>query len=54
MAEEIDLLEAAGGAVAKRVVPAMTALVLLALIIRWLRRRRWKCRWSRVHDTGIR
>jgi hypothetical protein len=34
-----DLLEAAGGAVAKRVVPAITALVLLALTIRRWRRR---------------
>ncbi|MGH3780783.1 MAG: SRPBCC family protein [Pseudonocardiaceae bacterium] len=39
IADEIDLLEAAGGAVAKRVVPAIAALVLLALIIRWLLRR---------------
>lgn len=38
--EEIDLLDAAGGAVAKRVVPAITALVLLALVIRWWRKRR--------------
>lgn len=40
MLEEIDLLEAAGGAVAKRAIPALTALVVLALIIRWLRSRR--------------
>jgi len=40
MAEEIDLLEAAGGAVAKRAIPAVTALILLALLIRLLRRRR--------------
>ncbi len=37
--EEIDLLDAAGGAVAKRVVPALAAAVLLALIFRWRRRR---------------
>jgi uncharacterized protein len=36
--EEIDLLDAAGGAVAKRAIPAIAALVLLALIIRWWRR----------------
>jgi carbon monoxide dehydrogenase subunit G len=40
MPEEIDLLEAAGGAVAKRAIPAFTALVVLALLIRWLRSRR--------------
>jgi carbon monoxide dehydrogenase subunit G len=41
MAEEIDLLEAAGGAVAKRAIPAVAAVVLLILIIRRrLRRRR--------------
>jgi uncharacterized protein len=34
--EEIDLLEAAGGAVAKRAIPAITALILLALVIRRL------------------
>jgi hypothetical protein len=39
MAEEIDLLEAAGGAVAKRAIPAIIALVLLALIIRRWRKR---------------
>ncbi|MGH3973870.1 MAG: SRPBCC family protein [Pseudonocardiaceae bacterium] len=37
--EEIDLLDAAGGAVAKRFVPVLAAAVLLALIFRWLRRR---------------
>lgn len=38
--EEIDLLDAASGAVAKRLVPAITALALLALLIwRWRRRR---------------
>ncbi|MGH3815604.1 MAG: SRPBCC family protein, partial [Pseudonocardiaceae bacterium] len=37
--EEIDLLDAASSAVVKRVVPALTALLLLALIIRRLRRR---------------
>lgn len=36
--EEIDLLDAASGAVARRIIPAITALALLALII--LRRRR--------------
>ncbi len=40
MDEEIDLLEAAGGAVAKRALPAIAALVLLAVFIRWLSRRR--------------
>lgn len=39
-AEEIDLLDAASGAVAKRLVPAITALVLLALLLRRWRRRR--------------
>jgi len=39
-AEEIDLLDAAGGAVAKRVVPVIGGLaLLLLLIVRWLRRR---------------
>lgn len=39
-AEEIDLLDAASGAVAKRLVPAITALALLVLLIwRWRRRR---------------
>jgi uncharacterized protein len=37
--EEIDLLDAAGGAVAKRAIPAIAALLLLTLIIRWWRRR---------------
>ncbi|MGH3902317.1 MAG: SRPBCC family protein [Pseudonocardiaceae bacterium] len=37
--EEIDLLDAAGGAVAKRLIPALIALLGLALIIRRLRRR---------------
>ncbi|HVE96441.1 MAG TPA: SRPBCC family protein [Pseudonocardiaceae bacterium] len=37
--EEIDLLDAASGAVAKRVVPTITALAVLALLIwRWRRR----------------
>ncbi|HWR48334.1 MAG TPA: SRPBCC family protein [Pseudonocardiaceae bacterium] len=35
--EEIDLLDAAGRAVAKRAVPAIIALILLALVIRWRR-----------------
>jgi carbon monoxide dehydrogenase subunit G len=39
-AEPIDLMEAAGGAVAKRVVPAMGALALLAVLFVILRRRR--------------
>lgn len=39
MAEEIDLLDAAGGAVAKRAIPAFAGVVLLALAIRWWRRR---------------
>lgn len=37
--EEIDLLDAAGGVVAKRVLPVIGTLVLLLIIIRWLRRR---------------
>ncbi|MDQ2883098.1 MAG: SRPBCC family protein [Actinomycetota bacterium] len=40
MTDEIDLLEAAGGAVAKRALPAITGLVMLVLMIRWLLRRR--------------
>jgi carbon monoxide dehydrogenase subunit G len=39
-AEPIDLMEAAGGAVAKRVVPAMGALALLVVLVVVLRRRR--------------
>ncbi|MGH3672249.1 MAG: hypothetical protein ACRDSH_16715, partial [Pseudonocardiaceae bacterium] len=35
--EEIDLLDAAGGAVAKRALPVAVALVLLAVVIRWRR-----------------
>lgn len=53
MAEEIDLLEAAGGAVAKRAIPAIAAFVLLAVFIRWLSRRRImsvRRQWGRVHD----
>jgi hypothetical protein len=38
-ADEIDLLDAAGGPVAKRLVPVLGGLVVLWLIIRWLRRR---------------
>jgi carbon monoxide dehydrogenase subunit G len=38
--EEINLLDAASGAVAKRVMPAITALAVLALLIRRWRRRR--------------
>ncbi len=37
--EEIDRLDAASGAVAKRVMPAITALAVLALLIRRWRRR---------------
>lgn len=37
--DEIDLLDVAGGPVAKRVVPVLAGLALLVLIIRWLRRR---------------
>jgi uncharacterized protein len=51
MAEEIDLLEAAGGAVAKRAIPAVTALILLALLIRLLRRRRQRV-GRVVNSTG--
>ena len=39
-AEAIDLVKAAGGAVAKRVVPAIAALALLAVLFVVLRRRR--------------
>ena len=38
--DEIDLLDAAGGAVAKRAIPAVAALFVLTLVFRWLRRRR--------------
>jgi C4-dicarboxylate-specific signal transduction histidine kinase len=51
MPEEINLLEAAGGAVAKRAIPAITALLLLALLIRRLRRRRQRARRV-VHSTA--
>ncbi|MGH3916994.1 MAG: SRPBCC family protein [Pseudonocardiaceae bacterium] len=37
--DEIDLLDASGPGVAKRVVPAIGGLVLLLLVLRWLRRR---------------
>ncbi|MGH3930918.1 MAG: SRPBCC family protein [Pseudonocardiaceae bacterium] len=37
--DEIDLLAASGGAVAKRVVPVIGGLVLLLIIFRWLRHR---------------
>ena len=40
VADEIDLLDAAGGAVAKRAIPAAAGLIVLALVLRWLRRRR--------------
>jgi carbon monoxide dehydrogenase subunit G len=39
-AEPIDLVEAAGGAVAKRALPALAALVLVAIVLVVLRRRR--------------
>ena len=39
-AEAIDLVEAAGGAVAKRVVPVLAVAVLLAVLLAVLRRRR--------------
>ena len=52
MAEEIDLLEAAGGAVAKRAIPAVTALVLLVLLIRRLRRRRRQRTGRVVNSTA--
>jgi carbon monoxide dehydrogenase subunit G len=51
MPEEIDLLEAAGGAVAKRAIPALTALVVLALLIRWLLRSRRQRAGSFVNST---
>jgi carbon monoxide dehydrogenase subunit G len=38
--DEIDLLDAAGGAVAKRAIPAVVALLVVTLVLRWLRRRR--------------
>lgn len=38
--DEIDLLDAASGAIAKRAIPAFAALMLLALVIRRLRGRR--------------
>ena len=38
--DEIDLLDAAGTAVAKRTIPAIGALLVLTLVLRWLRRRR--------------
>lgn len=37
--EEIDLLDAAGGAVAKRVIPLVAGLLIVLLVIRWWRRR---------------
>ena len=40
VADEIDLLDAAGGAVAKRAIPAVAALLVLMVVLRWLRRRR--------------
>jgi uncharacterized protein len=46
--DEIDLLDAAGGAVAKRAIPAVAALLVLTLVLRWLRRRRKARRTSRV------
>ena len=39
-AEAIDLMEAAGGAVAKRVVPVLAVVALLAVLLAVLRRRR--------------
>jgi len=38
--DEIDLLDAAGPAVAKRAIPAVAGLMVLTLVLRWLRRRR--------------
>jgi uncharacterized protein len=38
VADEIDLLDAAGGAVARRVAPVIGVLTLLVIIIRWVRR----------------
>jgi carbon monoxide dehydrogenase subunit G len=46
--DEIDLLDAAGGAVAKRAIPAVAALLVLTLVFRWLRRRRKARRTSRA------
>lgn len=37
--QAIDLLDVAGGSIAKRVGPALGGLVVLYLIVRWLRRR---------------
>ncbi|MGH3767583.1 MAG: SRPBCC domain-containing protein [Pseudonocardiaceae bacterium] len=53
VADEIDLLDAAGGAVAKRAVPAVAALVLLALVIRWLRSARKGRRKSRPERIAL-
>jgi hypothetical protein len=39
-AEAIDLIDAAGGAVAKRLVPVLGVLALLAIAVAVLRRRR--------------
>jgi carbon monoxide dehydrogenase subunit G len=47
MTDEIDLLDAAGGAVAKRAIPALAGLVLLALVIRWLRAARRRRRTAK-------
>jgi hypothetical protein len=38
--DEIDLLDAAGGAVAKRAIPALAVLFVLTVVLRWVRRRR--------------
>jgi uncharacterized protein len=46
--DEIDLLDAAGGAVAKRAIPAVAALLVLTVVLRWLRRRRKARRSTRL------
>jgi carbon monoxide dehydrogenase subunit G len=53
VAEEIDLLDAAGGAVAKRALPAVTALFVLALVIHWLRAGRKARRKARGQLTAL-
>lgn len=45
--DEIDLLDAAGGAVAKRAIPAVAGMIVLTLVIRWLRSRRKRRRTAK-------
>jgi carbon monoxide dehydrogenase subunit G len=51
--DEIDLLDAAGGAVAKRAIPAVAVLFVLTLVLRWLRRRRRARRDARAARTVV-